>query len=380
MALYIFLWYFEHIMTFFVGSHTNACIIDADVPQYGYIIYATVMNYFYPTSVEELRKAIERSINRSSTAFKVGELMDKHGADNWLGPLLDELGPFIQVQVADLANLLECVSNFLHWSDPYITICSLCLFGALFLLTAFADSRFTMKVFWFIVGNIFFVCWPISSLYPRYRLLVSPFKWALWDVPTHAEWAFKYLQERAGIARQAIISKFEDAEHVCEESPRNFPNTNNGDDAGESAEEILKLQRDMDILSFDCTYLNNPGSFIISFSGVRFESQVSKIHHSYQRFDKSFNDLLEMSKQQKRSSILSPLSTVTAGTDKLELIFRSKEGGAGMQAMSEKECAEVVLLENMRGRDKAFNAVVGFSGLRWQCLQRKPDRAKNTET
>jgi len=79
-----------------------------------------------------------------------------------------------------------------------------------------------------------------------------------------------------------------------------------------------------------------------------------------------------MSKRQTRSSILSPLAKVTTGMDKLELWFRGSDGGTGMHSMGEKECAQVVVLENMRGRDKAFNAVVGFSGVRWQHLQHRP--------
>jgi hypothetical protein len=42
-----------------------------------------------------------------------------------------------------------------------------------------------------------------------------------------------------------------------------------------------------------------------------------------------------------------------------------------MRGMGEREHADIVTLENMRGRDKAFNSVIGFSGLRWQNLQKK---------
>ncbi len=58
--------------------------------------------------------------------------------------------------------------------------------------------------------------------------------------------------------------------------------------------------------------------------------------------------------------------------DKLELSFQRVAGQAGAHIMGAKENAEVVLLENMRGRDKAFNEVVGFRGLRWQHLQQCP--------
>jgi hypothetical protein len=66
-------------------------------------------NYFNPTTVEELRESIERSIDRGTAALKVGELMDKHGNEDWLEPFMNEIGPHLQVQINDLANLLEVV-------------------------------------------------------------------------------------------------------------------------------------------------------------------------------------------------------------------------------------------------------------------------------
>jgi hypothetical protein len=71
-----------------------------------------MMNYFYPTPLDDLRNAIKRTIDRGATAFKVGELMEKHGSDDWIGPFLEELGPFIQVQVGDFTNFLESTYNF----------------------------------------------------------------------------------------------------------------------------------------------------------------------------------------------------------------------------------------------------------------------------
>jgi hypothetical protein len=63
--------------------------------------------------------------------------MDKHGSEDWLGPLMDELGPSIQVQVTDFTSLLEAAYNFYHFRSPPATIASLTLFGALFLHNAF---------------------------------------------------------------------------------------------------------------------------------------------------------------------------------------------------------------------------------------------------
>jgi hypothetical protein len=337
-----------------------------------------MMNYFYPTRLDDLRNAIERSIDRGATAFKVGELMDKHGSDDWLGPFLEELGPFIQVQVGDFANFLESTYNFFHWRTPFATLCSLVLFSAIFAISAFTDSRFAGKVFWFVVGMTFFVCWPISSLYPRYRLLVSPFKWAFWDVPTHAKWCFQYLQEQASGAREALLSQADDEECVRtgKENPHILINDDSDSDESFESAVSVKLDPEGDILSFGCAYNRIPGHFIISSNGLRFQSSVGKLHITHETFSYPYTQLAEMSKRQTRSSILSPLAKVTTGMDKLELWFRSEESGPGMHHFGEEKHAKCVLLENMRGRDKAFNAVIGFSGLKWQCLQKKMDRVK----
>jgi hypothetical protein len=330
------------------------------------------MNYYYPTSLSDLRAAIERSIDRGATAFKVGELMDKHGSDDWLGPLLEELGPFIQVQIADFANMLETLYNFYHFRSPSATVASLCLFGTFFLLSAIGDAEFNMKVVWLIVGMSFFICWPIGSLYPRYRLLVSPFKWALWDVPTHAEWCFQYLQKRSAAARKAILDKPSDDTLVSTDADSEAVDNDSNSESFHSAESVL-LDEEKDILSFGCTYLHVPGRFIISTTALRF---VSSVPLPYRPFHEPFSSLVEMSKRQTRSTILSPLAKITTGMDKLELWFTDEQGSVGMHGMGEKSNARMVVLENMRDRDKAFNAVVGFSGCKFQCLQKESTKKK----
>lgn len=330
--------------------------------QYGYIIFSAVRNYYYPASLSELRASIKRTIDREATAFKAGE-MDKHGNRDWLGPLVEKMGPVIQVQIVDFANILEAAYNFYHFQSPSASRASLCLFGALFLLSAIGDAKFALKVFWFIIGLIFFICWPISSHWPRYRLLVSPFKWALWDVPTYAEWCFQYLQERSAVAREAITSRPSDNTYIRTGAE---PDYDSDAESFHSATSI-QLDEDRDILSFGCTYLHVPGRFIISTHALRF---VSSTPLPYTSFHEPYTSLVEMSKRQTRSSILSPLAKVTTGMDKLELWFRGEGGTAGMNDMGEVGRARRKVLDNMRGRDKAFNAVIGFSGLRWQHLQK----------
>lgn len=50
---------------------------------------------------------MQRALDSQGTAYRFGEIIDKHGRDNWLEPLVDELGPYIQLQLGDIANMLE---------------------------------------------------------------------------------------------------------------------------------------------------------------------------------------------------------------------------------------------------------------------------------
>lgn len=357
---YLFLWYKSYIMSFL----------------YAYIVYATAKNYYYP-SVSALREEVSRNIDRGATALKAGELMEKHGNKHWLGPLLEQTGPYLQVQIADLANLLEVYDSFFHFRRPQNTFYSLFLFLAVFLLSVCASIQFTMKVFWFVVGLVFFGCWPISSLYPQYRLLVSPLKWAFWDIPTYSEWSLQYLQERGSSTLEKINSQ-----------PSRNINTrvggseitvksgsHNEDDNPTVGSESVRGER-QDILSFNCTLHHIPGRLILSTSTIRFEPSVPNVL-SRKTFDKPYGELIEMSKRETEDMLLAQLAKATIGRDKLELKFRG-EAGSDMQDACQNGHI-VVLLENIKGRDKAFNTIIAFSGVRWQCLQKTPGKLTGKE-
>jgi hypothetical protein len=139
----------------------------------------------------------------------------------------------------------------------------------------FSDSRFALKVFWFVVG-ITFIGWLVSSLHPRYRLLVSPFEWTLWEVPTHAEWCFQYLKERATHAKlfspttptTTLTSARGRTLHMMIQTA--IPTTR-----FTALEPPRKTWRN-DILSFGCTHLHPPGRFIIYTHSIRFVSLLNR--------------------------------------------------------------------------------------------------------
>lgn len=50
---------------------------------------------------------MQRARDRHQSAFKFGELIDKHGNENWLEPLVKKMGPYVQLQLGDIGNMLE---------------------------------------------------------------------------------------------------------------------------------------------------------------------------------------------------------------------------------------------------------------------------------
>ena len=68
-------------------------------------------NRYDPTSVESIRQSMQRALDSRCTASRFSELIDRHGRNDWLKPLLEDLGPPVQLQLGDLANMLEVFSK-----------------------------------------------------------------------------------------------------------------------------------------------------------------------------------------------------------------------------------------------------------------------------
>ena len=78
-----------------------------------------VKNRYFPTSVRSLRESVRRSMDREGVASRLGELIDKHGRENWLEPLIGELGPYVQLQIGDIANMLEVFAKSVFSDSCY---------------------------------------------------------------------------------------------------------------------------------------------------------------------------------------------------------------------------------------------------------------------
>jgi hypothetical protein len=326
-------------------------------------MYALIQNYFHPNTISNLRAAQARSSDHGATALKIDELMDRHGTQNWIEPFLQEVGPTLQAVLSDLANTIEGLNNLYHFRNVSASMATFWLLASGLIFSLFADAKLVISLFWAGLGGVFFFLWPIATLHPRYRLLVSPIKWVLWDVPTHAELCFQYLQERSNVVKEALFAgRYQQRQKAEQIAIRNVYDS---DDSFHSAKDI-QLDENKDVLSFGCTFENRPGHFIISTNTVRFQSRIASDKHT---FIHPLQNMIEISKQRTRSSLLSPLVKHSTGMDKLEIRFRQTGQVADLKGDIKE--AEIVTLENMIGRDKAFNALIGFSGLRWQHVQQR---------
>ncbi|MCJ1437229.1 hypothetical protein MMC27_006615 [Xylographa pallens] len=384
LAIYMVLWKFQFEIGF----------------AWMYIIYIVLKNRFYPSSVEDLKASVRRSKGLEGTALQFGELVEKHGRENWIEPLVDELGPYLQLQLNDLANALEVLANFYAWKYPRKTMATLWLFAACLLVSAFTDMVFCLKIFWFLAGAAFFLTFPIASYSPKYRLLVSPFKWVFWDIPTNAEWSFAYLRRQAQVVREKMISRQVEEDLIADEThpplpaysghlafptPTTTTTTTNPTDDSDSASDYGSSSSSSfhtppstpstlasaSILAFPATHTTTRGHLLLTPSGLTFRP-THPSPTSPSAFHIPFAALAEMRKRSGPAAHLQSLAHSRA----LGALSKAA-GAAGEQLVLVAAGAPERVLHMGKDRDEAFNAVVGFSGLRWQSLQRGPGRVGN---
>ena len=259
--------------------------------------------------------------------------------------------------------------SFYHWTYPKKTVASLSFFASCLLVSLLADLRFCMQIVWFIIGGSFFFCWPVSSHYPKYRYLVSPFKWMVWDIPTNAEWSFAYLRRQAQITRERIIEKKVEKDHFLELTKpaadvycgnmttvpkimirgENLEDEAIIDDDNESWYSVCSttsVVEASDVGSFRCQSQEVVGRLVVYSEGIRFVRSLPK----KELWRRNYLDLVEMRKTEG-STIL------------------------GLQSLSRKQLEIICVdgsklrLKGVKERDEAFNSIIAYSGMKWQSLQ-----------
>jgi hypothetical protein len=334
-ALFCILWYTEHIVGFL----------------YADVIYTVLKNKYYPTTVESVRQSMKRGTHRENHAQAWGELVEQHGRKDWIEPLLDELGPHIQLQLGDLANLLEVLVNFYRWKSPWKTAETLFCFGCCLLITLLTDMAFCMKIFWLIAGGWFFWGFPIAARYPKYRYLVNPMKWMFWDIPTDAEWSIEYLQGKA-LKQQKVLDRSKNNQNGA--TFTDFESLSSGDDAPQTplrqgAPYAGAAHSGAEMFTFPAYQSRNRGHLQISRSGIKFTS-------GHRTWSIPYNQLVEMCKlRPDTESKTATIGPVHAGLQFLTIDVH------GAQINETITC-------HRDQRDEIFNLMLGWSGSTWRAL------------
>ena len=265
-------------------------------------------------------------------------------------------------------NADRCLS-FYHWKYPKKTVASLSFFASCLLVSLLADMRYCMQIVWFIIGGSFFLCWPVSSHYPKYRYLVSPFKWMVWDIPTNAEWSFAYLRRQAQITRERVIEKKVEKDlfrELAKPAPDEYcgsmttvpkitvrgekledeENTDDDNESWYSACSTTSVVEASDIRSFRCQSQQVVGRLVVYSEGIRFVRSLPK----KELWRRNYLDLAEMRKA--KGSTMSGLTSLSRNQLEIICVDGSK-----------------LRLRGIKERDEAFNAIIAYSGMKWQSLQ-----------
>ena len=70
-------------------------------------MYLVIQRCAHSNTIEDLRADIEHRENQRKTALSLTELIIKEGEERWSDKLLEGLGPWLMLQLADLANFFE---------------------------------------------------------------------------------------------------------------------------------------------------------------------------------------------------------------------------------------------------------------------------------
>ncbi|KAL6251511.1 hypothetical protein RBB50_001720 [Rhinocladiella similis] len=309
LGLFLVLWYFQYLMAYF----------------YFYIVYSTLRNKFQPSSVQTVRANVSRAIDREARVQAWGDLIQRHGKHDWLEPFLDEIGPMIQRQLGDLADLLEIMVNFHRHEKPRLTVASVFFFACCLAVCLCADMEFCVKLVWFVIGSGFFLSYPIATNFPKYRLLVSQFRWIFWAIPTHAELAILRLQEKA-VVRDANLTEFELQS-----------------DGGEVTRWPMTESHTFDAVERE----SGRGQLVVERTALSFAGKrrwpFSELHE-LRKVEPDKNDPMwkNLKNLHSRSSAV------------LQIVFLQDE---------------ITLLLHPADRDRVFNLILAWSGQKWQSLQ-----------
>ncbi|KAL9092412.1 MAG: hypothetical protein Q9159_000920 [Coniocarpon cinnabarinum] len=316
---------------------------------WGYLLYSAVTNRTGRHTRRWMQESHERTHLAHERASMLSELVLRHGKEDWLEPLLDEFGPWIQLQVSDMADFLESAASYYDWRNVTSTTSTCIAYAALFLVSAIPRLEYSIKIFWFACGLYYFLSRPISTNFPRWRRSVDPIRW-INDIPT------PNADEEPSESDDEF---FEDARET--HSPDSDEHT--------SAERFDDDSRPT-ITSFSARWKGQSGTLELSPATIRFTSSSKLSKQSSVHWERPWSDMLEVRKTKRPSPAGSRRPPYA-----LTILWRDhflKQRLPGEERLkADPEHLDELYGMQITARNDAFNAVVGISGLWW--MEVRPD-------
>jgi len=194
----------------------------------------------------------------------------------------------------------------------------------------------------------FFLHRPILRRDPRFFLIVVPVHWIFWDIPTHLETSFRYLQKEANDIRAAALGRdpvLTSGSHPDLKLGTAKPDVPSKPETTPSNGSVAKVSKptSSDILAARCKLGSISGTLVINFGHIRFVRHFPK----EEMWKRAFGELVEVRKGNGQTAIDKNAENT------LELEFAD---------------GSIEKLGELQSKDEIFNVIVAFSGLAWQQL------------
>lgn len=108
LVIYITLWYLNLILPGVVSSPLWFQTPSANYGlQLSWMVYIVAERRIHGVTMKDLREDIKHTEDTQRTALSLTEFIEKKGDEHWGNEILQDLGPWLMVQLGDTANLCE---------------------------------------------------------------------------------------------------------------------------------------------------------------------------------------------------------------------------------------------------------------------------------
>lgn len=317
LVIYLILWYFNLLLPGVLSA----------------VVYLVVERRVHGNTLEDLREDIKHREDTERTALSLNEFIEKRGNDKWADEIVEAVGPWFMVQLADMANFFESIRNFYEWRKPTRTAATLGAVVCIIIACAVTPSWLLIKASTLGAGFSFFGLFPLAVNFPEYRLLVSPTKRIFWNIPTHAEWAIKYIQAEGTRVIANTPTKSSNVPLPSAVPMKTTPESASAHDFG----------------FYDAHHEKARGRLVISAASCRFKSNKGDFTH----FMLPYSEINKIEKQDRIVAKKLPSQLSTDSGKDLKLVTK---------------LGQEYSLSDMEQRDEAFAQIVGFSQTTWQIV------------